>query len=46
MANLCTVNSLNRPRFTSFVAIARIVSISTMILMIMSLMAEVGVMPV
>ena len=29
MVNLCVIHSLNRPRFTSFVTIARVVSTST-----------------
>ena len=40
------IDLLKRPRFTSFVTITRIVSTSTIISMIMSLMAAVGVMPV
>jgi hypothetical protein len=46
IVNLCEINSLSRPRFTSFVAIARIDSTSTMISVIISLIAMVGVMPV
>jgi predicted membrane channel-forming protein YqfA (hemolysin III family) len=44
MVNIHDINSLNRPRFTSFVAIARIVNTSTIISTIMSLIALVGVM--
>ena len=36
------INSLNRPRLTSFVAMARIVSTSTIISTIMSVIAVVG----
>jgi hypothetical protein len=46
MVNTCVIDSLIRPRFTSLVAIARIVSTSTMISIIMALMAVVGVIPV
>jgi hypothetical protein len=44
MVNIYHISSLNRPRFTSFVAIARIVNTSTIITTIMSLIALVGVM--
>jgi hypothetical protein len=46
MVNLGDIHSLNRPRFTSFVATARIVSTSAIISTIMSLIAMVGVIPV
>jgi hypothetical protein len=46
MINLRDISSLNRPRFTPFVAIARIDSTSTMISITMSVIAIVGVMPV
>ena len=44
MVNLSDINLLNTPRFTSFVAILRIVSTSTIISTIMSVIAVVGVM--
>src|SRR6267154_1714626 len=44
--NLHSIDSLNRPRFTSFVAIARMASTSTIISTIMSIIAVVGVIPV
>ena len=44
MVNLPDINSLNPPRFTSFVAIPRIVSTSTIISTIMCVIAVVGVM--
>jgi hypothetical protein len=43
--NIRDISSLNRPHFTSFVAIARIVSTSTIISTIMSVIAVVGVIP-
>src|SRR5882757_2910932 len=44
MVNIHDINLLNRPHFTSFVAIARTVNTSTIISTIMSLIALVGVM--
>jgi hypothetical protein len=44
MVNIHHINSLIRPRFTSFVAIPRTVNTSTTISTIMSLIALVGVM--
>jgi hypothetical protein len=44
MVKLSDINLLNTPRFTSFVAILRIVSTSTIISTIMSVIAVVGVM--
>jgi hypothetical protein len=44
MVNLSDINLLNTPHFTSFVAILRIVSTSTIISTIMSVIAVVGVM--
>ena len=44
MEKLRDINSLNRPRFTSFVAIPRIVSTSTIISITMLVIAIVGVM--
>ena len=44
MINLRDISSLNRPRFTSFVAIPRIDSTSTIISITMSVIAIVGVM--
>ena len=44
MVNIHDINLLNRPHFTSFVAIPRIVNTSTIISTIMSLIALVGVM--
>src|SRR6266478_559276 len=46
IVNLHNIHSLSRPRFTSFVAIARMVSTSTIISTIMFVIAGVGVMPV
>ncbi|KAN0118138.1 hypothetical protein V8E52_005399, partial [Russula decolorans] len=58
LSNLCTLSSisvfpanflkylLNRPRFASFVMMARIMSTSTIISTIISVIAIVGVMPV
>ena len=43
--NIQDINSLNLPRFTSFVAIARIVSTSTIISTIISVIAVVGGIP-
>ena len=46
MVNLFDVNSQDRPHFTSFVAVAGIVSTSTIIPIAMSNIAGVNVMPV
>ena len=46
MVNLHDINSLNRPHFTSSVAIARIINTSTIISITISIIAVVGTMPV
>ena len=45
MANICDINSLNRPHVTSFVAIAMTVNTSTIISTTISVIGVVGEMP-